>query len=159
LGEKSQIRYHGAHREQGYSVTLADTGNDSMTGGRLARTHKHNHAHPVLLASRQGGGEGDGGELLAFRKSHRPSCPGTTAPPTSRFGMIEMGEGDRVARFNEKPKTDGWMSAGYFVLERRVFDYISGDDCTFEREPMERLARDGELMGYRHDGFFYAMDT
>jgi glucose-1-phosphate cytidylyltransferase len=73
--------------------------------------------------------------------------------------MIELAEGGRVRAFNEKPKTDGLMSAGFFVLDRRVFDYIEGDDCMFEREPLEQLARDGELMAYRHDGFFYAMDT
>jgi len=70
-----------------------------------------------------------------------------------------MGGGDTVASFNEKPKTDGWISAGYFVLNRRVFDYLRGDDCFFEREPLENLARDGQLMSYAHDGFFYAMDT
>ena len=159
LGEKSQIRYHGAHREQGYSVTLADTGTDSMTGGRIARIHKYIDADTFLMTYGDGLSDVNVGNLVAFHKSHGRIATVTTVPPTSRFGMLDMAEGDRVGRFNEKPKTDGWMSAGYFVLDRRVFDYISGDDCTFEREPLERLARDGELMAYRHDGFFYAMDT
>ena len=73
--------------------------------------------------------------------------------------MLDLDGEDRVQRFTEKPKTDGWMSAGYFVLNREVFDYLGGDDCIFEREPLERLAADGQLVAYRHEGFFYAMDT
>jgi glucose-1-phosphate cytidylyltransferase len=73
--------------------------------------------------------------------------------------LIDLAKDSRVKSFNEKPKTDGWINAGYFVLNARVFDYLGGDDCVFEREPLGRLARDGQLMAYRHDGFFYAMDT
>jgi glucose-1-phosphate cytidylyltransferase len=159
LGEKSQIRYHGAHHEQGFSVTLADTGNDSMTGGRIARIQKYIPDDTFLLTYGDGVSDVDIGRLVEFHKAHGKIATVTTVAPTSRFGIIDMASGDRVNAFNEKPKTDGWMSAGFFVLDRRVFDYLDGDECTFEREPLERLAREGELMAFRHEGFFYAMDT
>jgi glucose-1-phosphate cytidylyltransferase len=73
--------------------------------------------------------------------------------------MLDLAHGDRVRKFTEKPISEGWMNAGYFVLNREIFDYLGGDDCIFEREPLERLAADGQLMAYRHRGFFYAMDT
>jgi glucose-1-phosphate cytidylyltransferase len=98
-------------------------------------------------------------DVLKFHKSHGRIATVTTVAPISRFGLIDLAENDCVSSFNEKPKTDGWMNAGYFVLNSQVFDYLGGDDCIFEREPLERLARDGQLMAYRHDGFFYAMDT
>jgi len=159
LGETSTIRYHGAHREQGYAVTLADTGLDSMTGGRIGRIRKYVTGDTFLLTYGDGVVDVNISKLLEFHKSHRKLATVTTVPPISRFGMIDMGDGDQVSAFNEKPKTDGWMSAGYFVLDRRVFDYLEGDDCIFERGPLEKLANEGELMAYRHDGFFYAMDT
>ena len=79
--------------------------------------------------------------------------------PISRFGMIQMGAGAQVAQFSEKPKSDGWMSAGYFVLNRAIFDLIDSDDCILERGPLSRLAEEGQLMAFHHEGFFYAMDT
>ena len=97
--------------------------------------------------------------LVEFHKSHGKIATVTTVPPISRFGVIDLAENERVSSFNEKPKTDGWINAGFFVFNRQVFDYLGGDECIFEREPLERLARDGQLMAYRHDGFFYAMDT
>ena len=97
--------------------------------------------------------------LVEFHKRHGKIATVTTVPPISRFGMVQLGEESRVSVFAEKPQTEGWMSAGYFVLNRGVFDYLGGDDCIFERQPLERLAADGELMAYRHDGFFFAMDT
>jgi glucose-1-phosphate cytidylyltransferase len=96
---------------------------------------------------------------VKFHKSHGRIATVTTVSPISRFGMIELAENNRVSSFNEKPKTDGWINGGYFVLNSQVFDYLGGDDCIFEREPLERLARDGQLMAYQHDGFFFAMDT
>jgi glucose-1-phosphate cytidylyltransferase len=159
LGEKSQIHIHGAHREQGFRVTLADTGNDSMTGGRILRIHKYIDADTFLLTYGDGVCDVNIARLVEFHKEHGRIATVTTVAPTSRFGMIDLADGSRVAAFNEKPKTDGSMSAGYFVLDRRIFSYLGGDECTFEREPLEQLARDGELMAYRHDGFFFAMDT
>jgi glucose-1-phosphate cytidylyltransferase len=159
LGEKSKIHYHDLHTEQGFQVTLAETGPDSMTGGRIARIQKYVDGDTFLLTYGDGVSDVNIGQVLEFHKSHGKLATVTTVPPISRFGMIELTDDSRVHSFNEKPKTDGWMSAGYFVLNRGVFDYIEGDDCIFERQPMERLAADGQLMAFRHDGFFFAMDT
>ena len=159
LGQKSQIRYHGNHTEQGYGVTLADTGIDCMTGGRIHKIEKYIDSDTFLLTYGDGVSDVNIRELIEFHKSHGKIATVTTVRPISRFGMLELGGEDVVHRFTEKPTADGWMSAGYFVLSRGIFDYLGGDDCIFEREPLERLADDGQLMAYRHHGFFYAMDT
>ncbi|MEP3673160.1 MAG: sugar phosphate nucleotidyltransferase, partial [Hyphomicrobiales bacterium] len=79
--------------------------------------------------------------------------------PESRFGILDLDGDDKVKKFIEKPKLDGWINAGYFVFERAFLDYLTGDDCVLEQSPLERLAADGELLCYKHPGFFYAMDT
>jgi len=159
LGQTSQIRYHGRHGEQGFSVTLADTGANSMTGGRIHRIERYIDSDTFLLTYGDGVSDVNIHRLVEFHKSHGKIATVTTVSPISRFGMLELDGGDRVQRFTEKPRTDGWMSAGYFVLNRKVFEYLGGDECVFEREPLERLAADGQLVAYRHEGFFYAMDT
>jgi glucose-1-phosphate cytidylyltransferase len=159
LGQRSEIRYHGRHREQGYSVTLADTGLESMTGGRVRKIQKYIDGDTFLLTYGDGVSDVNIGRLLEFHRSHGKIATVTTVPPLSRFGILELAGQNRVLRFIEKPRSEGWISAGFFALERRVFDYLGGDECIFEREPLERLAADGQLMAYRHEGFFYAMDT
>ena len=159
LGQTSHIRYHGKHTEQGFSVTLADTGLNSMTGGRIRRIEKYVHGEPFLLTYGDGLANVNIADLANFHQRHGRTATVTTVPPVSRFGMVDLGAGDHVARFAEKPKTDGWISAGFFVLNPEVFDYLDGDDCIFERQPLERLAAGEQLMAYRHEGFFYAMDT
>jgi glucose-1-phosphate cytidylyltransferase len=159
LGEKSQIEYHGLHTEQGFSVTLADTGPDSMTGGRIQKIRKYVDGETFMLTYGDGVSNVDVGRLVEFHKSHGKIATVTSVPPISRFGVIELSDQNRVRSFNEKPKTDAWINAGFFVLNPGVFDFLGGDDCIFEREPLERLAAAGQLMAYRHDGFFYAMDT
>jgi glucose-1-phosphate cytidylyltransferase len=159
LGQRSEIRCHGRHHEQGYSVTLADTGLESMTGGRVRKIRKYIDGNTFLLTYGDGVSDVNIGRLLEFHRSHGKIATVTTVPPLSRFGILELADQSRVLRFIEKPKSEGWISAGFFALERQVFDYIGGDECVFEREPLERLAADGQLMAYRHEGFFYAMDT
>jgi glucose-1-phosphate cytidylyltransferase len=112
-----------------------------------------------MLTYGDGVSDVDIGRLLEFHQSHGKIATVTSVPPISRFGMIELSDRCRVRSFNEKPKTDAWINAGFFVLNPGVFDFLGGDDCIFEREPMERLAAAGQLMAYRHEGFFYAMDT
>ena len=159
LGQRSQIRYHGRHHEQGYSVTLADTGLESMTGGRVRRIQKYLDGDTFLLTYGDGVSDVNVARLLDFHRSHGKIATVTTVPPLSRFGILELADQNRVLRFIEKPRAEGWISAGFFALEREVFDYLGGDECIFEREPLERLAADGQLMAYRHEGFFYPMDT
>ena len=159
LGEKSRIQYHGSHAEQEFSVTLADTGLECMTGGRLRKIERYIDGDTFLMTYGDGVIDVNIADVVKFHNSHGRLATVTTVSPISRFGLIDLAENDRVSRFIEKPETDGWMNAGYFVLNRQIFDYLGGDECIFEREPLERLALDGELMAYRHDGFFFAMDT
>lgn len=158
LGDESSLTCHGLHGEQGFSVTLADTGIDCMTGGRVKKVEGYVDGDTFLLTYGDGVSDVNISSLIDFHRSHGKLATVTAVQLPSRFGILEMDQ-ERVKRFDEKPKMDGWASAGYFVLDRRVFEYLGGDDCIFEREPLERLAAEGQLMAYRHDGFFYAMDT
>ncbi len=159
LGRNSKIEYTYDHLEQDFRVTLADTGLNTMTGGRVKRVEKHIEGNTFMLTYGDGVSDVDINRLLAFHKSHGKLATVTAVVPSSRFGIVETDSASRVTSFLEKPKSQGRASAGYFVFERKVFDYLGGDNCVLEREPLERLAADGELMAYEHDGFFYAMDT
>jgi glucose-1-phosphate cytidylyltransferase len=159
LGQQSQIHYNGVHTEQDFRVTLADTGLDSMTGGRIRRVQKYLDGATFLVTYGDGLADLDIGRLVDFHKSHGRLATVTTVRPVSRFGSVALDEEGSVKHFSEKPRSDGWISAGFFVFEPGVFDYLSGDDCILEREPLENLAADGQLKAFRHHGFFYAMDT
>jgi glucose-1-phosphate cytidylyltransferase len=159
LGRQSQIRYNDVHTEQGFEVTLAETGLNTMTGGRLKRVEKYIDSDIFMLTYGDGLANIDIKRLLEFHRSHGKLATVTTVTPTSRFGIVEMSGSGQVLKFLEKPRTQTFASAGFFVMQRRVFDYLAGDDCVLEHEPMARLAADGQLMAYQHDGFFHAMDT
>lgn len=160
LGSRSRIQFMGAHQEQDFSVTLADTGVDTMTGGRLKRVSRYLSNDDVFLLT-YGDGLSDVNvrALVDFHLSHGRLATVTSVSPISRFGVLDIDGSRKVKRFSEKPRSDGSISAGFFVFSRQVLDYLDGDACILEREPLERLANKGELMAYRHDGFFYAMDT
>lgn len=159
LGQKSNIHFDGCHEEQGFQVTLADTGLESQTGGRVKRIRKYIQEDTFLLTYGDGLTDANIANIVEFHKSHGKLASVTAVRPISRFGNVTVDPGGQVGQFKEKPQSDSWISAGFMVLNRGVFDYLEGDDCILEREPFERLAADGELMAYRHDGFFYAMDT
>lgn len=163
LGEKHRIAYSGAHEEQDFRVTLSDTGQETMTGGRIRRIRRYVEDEgddTFLLTYGDGVSDVNVSDLVRFHKSHGRLATVTTVRPTSRFGVMELDHAGAVTQFKEKPQTDGWASAGYFVLNKKVFDFLDpDDDCVFERAPMERLAAAGQLAAYQHDGFFFAMDT
>lgn len=161
LGKLHSITYHDAHEEQDFRVTLADTGADAMTGARIKRVQRYVGSDDTFMVT-YGDGLSDINvrDLLAFHRAHGKLATVSTFRPTSRFGILSLDTQGTVTEFNEKPQLDGWVSAGFFVFQRQVFDYLSADDsCVMEREPLMRLADDGQLVGYRHEGFFYAMDT
>jgi glucose-1-phosphate cytidylyltransferase len=160
LGNKARIQYHGDHSEQGFAVTLADTGMDSMTGGRLKRVAGYLEGEDRFMVT-YGDGLGDVNldELVEFHASHGKIATVTTFRPASRFGILDIGDSHRVMSFNEKPRSDAWASAGFFVFERKIFDYLGNDETILERQPLERLAHEGQLVAYHHEGFFCAMDT
>ncbi len=158
LGHQSQIQFNNVHGEQDFQVTLADTGLSTMTGGRVKRIQKYIDDDTFLLTYGDGVADLNIARLVEFHRSHGKLATVTAVTPSSRFGVLEMNK-NRVMSFLEKPRTEGVASAGFFVFNRKVFDYLGGDDCTLEHEPLERLAREGELMAYKHEGFFFAMDT
>jgi glucose-1-phosphate cytidylyltransferase len=159
LGRESWIDYHGAHGEQGFQVTLAETGDDTQTGGRVKRVERYVEGDRFVVTYGDGVSDVDVSALLRFHASHGRLATVTAVRPVSRFGVLDVGREGEVRRFAEKPRQEGWISAGFFVFERRVFDYLDGDGCVLEEAPLARLAREGELRAYRHEGFFYAMDT
>jgi glucose-1-phosphate cytidylyltransferase len=159
LGRLHQIAYHGAHREQDFRVTLADTGLETMTGGRVRRVQRYLEDDTFMVTYGDGLADVDIRGLLAYHHTHGRLATVTAVCPTSRYGMLDVQSDNQVGRFTEKPQMDGWSNAGFFVFNRRVFDYLDGDDCVLERQPLERLAEEGQLMAWRHNGFFFAMDT
>jgi glucose-1-phosphate cytidylyltransferase len=161
LGRQNAIHFHGEHAEQDFRVCLAETGQETMTGGRLNRVARYLDADTFMLTYGDGLADVDISALIEFHRAHGKLATVTTVRPVSRFGILDIESDGHVSHFAEKPTSDGWASAGFFVFDRKVLKYLEGegDDCVLERKPLERLAADGELMAYRHEGFFFAMDT
>ena len=159
LGRDSRIQYNNLHTEQDFKVTLADTGASTMTGGRVKRIQQYVDGETFMLTYGDGVSNVDINKLLAFHKSHGKLATVTAVVPSSRFGIVDTSQDGRVLQFVEKPKSENRASAGYFVFQREILNYLNGDDCILEREPLERLAAEGQLMAWEHNGFFYAMDT
>lgn len=159
LGQSQSITFHGNHHEQGLKVTLADTGLSTMTGGRVQKAAKYIDDDLFLLTYGDGVADVDIDKLVKFHRSHGKLATLTAMRPSSRYGMLELDAQGLVNRFAEKPKSDGWASAGFFVLHRKVVEYLDGPACVFEQAPLEKLARENQLVAYQHDGFFYSMDT
>lgn len=159
LGQQQRISYHNAHAEQDFNVTMADTGLETMTGGRVSIVKKYIDDDNFMVTYGDGVADLDVRAVFDFHMSHGRVATVTSVRPTSRFGILDLSDKGEVRGFVEKPQLDGWANAGFLVFNRRMFDYLSGENCILEREPLERLAREGELMAYRHEGFFYAMDT
>ena len=142
-----------------WSVTLVNTGELSMTGGRVKRMQSFIGNETCMLTYGDGIADVNVGDLLEFHKSHGKLVTVTAVRPTARFGELEM-EGNKVLSFKEKPQLhNGWINGGYFIFEPSFFDLIDGDEMLLEREPLERAAEAGELMAYHHDGFWQCMDT
>lgn len=147
------------HECEDWSVGLIDTGIATQTGGRILRLQKFVDNSTFMAAYGDGVADINIDQLVQFHRSHGKLATVTAVRPTARFGGLEF-SGDTIARFTEKPQIgEGWINGGFFVLEPQVFDYIRDDDSIFEREPLERLAADNQLMGYRHEGFWQPMDT
>ena len=154
-----KVDYHGTHNND-WNVRMIDTGKETLTGGRLHRLEQHLRDEGTFLLT-----YGDGvcdvnpGDILKFHQRHGKLATLTAVRPPARFGTMEF-DGDRVVNFEEKPQArGGWINGGFFVMEPGVFDYLHGDQTILEREPLEKLAADGELMAYRHEGFWHCMDT
>jgi glucose-1-phosphate cytidylyltransferase len=153
-----EVRWNGAQRTT-WRVDLVETGLHTMTGGRIKRLAPHLGDVTFFLTWGDGVSNLDLGSLLAFHRAHGRLATVTVVRPPARFGHLELA-GDEVEVFTEKPQAaEGWINGAFFVLEPGVFDYIEGDQTQFEKEPLESLARDRQLMAYRHHGFWQCMDT
>lgn len=142
-----------------WNVTLVDTGYETMTGGRLRRLRSHLEGEPFMVTYGDGLGNIDVGALAEFHRSHGKAATVTAVRPPSRFGALGL-DGDAVTEFSEKPQTgEGWINGGFFAFEPSVLDYMDSDSTVLEKEPLEALASAGELMAYRHHGFWQPVDT
>jgi len=159
LGRQHTISYHDGHGEQDFKVTLADTGLDTMTGGRLSRVRKYLGDEPFMITYGDGLSDIRIPSLLDFHQSHGQIATVSTGKPTSRFGMLDVDSEGQVQNFVEKPILGGSINIGYFVFQPDIFGYLGTDQCILEREPLEALARNRQLRAYNHTGFFFAMDT
>jgi len=146
-------------RRPDWNVELIETGADTQTGGRIKRLQPYSGGSTFMLTWGDGVSDIDINKLIEFHKNHGKLCTMTAVRPPARFGHMEM-DGDAIVEFSEKPQTgEGWINGAFFVCEPGVFDYIDGDTTPWEREPLERLAKDGQLMAYRHESFWQCMDT
>lgn len=142
-----------------WTITLVDTGDDAETGGRLKRVRSYVGDDSFCLTYGDGVSDVNIRELIRFHKAHGKKATLTAVQPPGRFGSLDL-RGDRVERFIEKPVGDNsWINGGFMVLEKDIFDYISGDMVRLEKEPLESLAGQGELMAFKHPGFWLPMDT
>lgn len=142
-----------------WTVELIDTGIRTQTGGRIKRLQPYLGNETFMLTWGDGVSDVDLRRLLEFHRRHGKLATLTAVRPPARYGHLKF-DGDRVAEFTEKPQIgEGWINGAFFVLEPGIFDYIDGDDTVWEREPLERLAADGQLMAYKHESFWQCMDT
>jgi glucose-1-phosphate cytidylyltransferase len=155
---KNKMEVHQANAEP-WRVTLVDTGESSMTGGRLKRVGSYVQDGDFCFTYGDGLGNVDIGKLIAFHKAQGALATVTAVQPPGRFGALDM-QKHKITGFKEKPQGDGgWVNGGFFVLSPKVLGYIGHDMIPWEREPMESLAREGQLSAFRHEGFWQPMDT
>lgn len=149
-----------SNRVEPWRVTLINTGIGTLTGGRVKRVAGYLNNETFLLTYGDGVSNVDMRALLEFHRAHGRAATVTATMPVGRYGALEIGPGDRVHGFLEKPPGDGgWINAGFFVMEPEVLNYISGDSAVLEQEPMVNLARDDQMRAFRHGGFWHPMDT
>jgi glucose-1-phosphate cytidylyltransferase len=153
------IEYHNSTSEP-WRVTLVDTGLNTMTGGRIKRVQSYIGNEPFMLTYGDGVSDVDIPALLDFHRKSGRLATLTSVQPSGKFGALEIGSRDAIMSFKEKPRGDGaWINGGFFVCEPQVLDYIQDGDATvWEREPLEALAKDGQLGAYKHAGFWQPMD-
>jgi len=157
--QSGQITHHADAPVPNWNVDMVETGQNTLTGGRIKRLKPWLGDETSLITWGDGVADIDLNKLLDFHRSHGKLATLTAVRPVARYGHLEL-NGDSITTFSEKPQIgEGWVNGAFFVLEPGVHDYISGDDMMFEHDPLTKLAADGQLMAYRHDGFWQCMDT
>jgi glucose-1-phosphate cytidylyltransferase len=158
LGDQSTTVFHGSHDEFDWTVTVADTGEATHTGGRIKLIEKYVAGESFLATYGDGIADIDLSALTAFHKSHGKTATMTVTQPTSRFGVVEIQDSGLVNQFREKPKVNDWINMGYFVFEPGIFSYLDLESV-LEEEPLRKLASEGEIGAHKHSGFWQPMDT
>ena len=158
LGDQSTTVFHGSHDEFDWTVTVADTGEATHTGGRIKLIEKYVAGESFLATYGDGIADIDLSALTAFHKSHGKTATMTVTQPTSRFGVVEIEDSGLVKQFREKPKVNDWINMGYFVFEPGIFSYLDLESV-LEEEPLRKLASEGEVGAHKHSGFWQPMDT
>lgn len=157
--KSNSVEVHDTQAEP-WKITLVDTGDNSMTGGRIKRIQKHIGNETFMLTYGDGVADIDINELVNFHRSNNKYCTVTAVQPSGRFGLLNINEKNQVNSFFEKPKGDGsWINGGFFVCEPQVFDFIEGDDTIWEKSPMEKIATEGQMCAFKHSTFWRPMDT
>ena len=163
LGREANVKFHDHHPEEDWTVTLADTGEDTLTAGRIRRIKQFIGDDPeFFLTYGDGVGNIDLAGSLAFHRRHGKKLTVTAVRPPGRFGELDIAPQGQVRAFNEKPQAaEGRINGGFFVASRSVFDYLGpdADQIMFEQKPVQTMAREGQLMAFAHDGFWQPMDT
>lgn len=156
--KSNSIKYTKNNCEE-WTVTLAETGDNTMTGGRIKRIREYVGNETFMATYGDGVGDVDITKLVEYHKRHGKLATLTAVMPEGRFGVLDITDDEKIINFGEKKDNNGRINAGFFVFEPKVFDYIEGDETTFEKEPLENLAKDGNLYAYHHNGFWKPMDT
>lgn len=157
--QHNNMQIHDSQAEP-WKITLVDTGLHTMTGGRVKRVKPYLNNEPFMLTYGDGVSDVNIKELVDYHNLNGKKLTVTSVQPSGRFGALNLSEDNKVHSFMEKPKGDGaWINGGFFVCRPEVIDYIGDDTTIFEREPLENIARDGEMMAYKHGGFWQPMDT
>jgi glucose-1-phosphate cytidylyltransferase len=162
LGCGRKLIYHSEHDESDWKVTLADTGNQTMTGGRISRIRDYLEGEQeFMLTYGDGVSDVDMGSLLEFHRTHGKILTVTGVRPPGRFGEMIVGKDGKIVEFIEKPQAEaGCISGGFFVASTKLFDYLDDSaDLVFEQGPIQKVVKDGQMMMYKHDGFWQPMDT
>jgi len=157
--KNNKIEIHDNYSEN-WKITLVDTGAETLTGGRIKRAGKFVDNEPFLLTYGDGVSDVDIQKLVEFHKSHGKLATMTAIQPEGRFGALDISKNNEINSFIEKPKGDNaWINGGFFVCQPEILNYINGDETIFEKEPLEKLAKEGQLQAFKHDGFWQCMDT
>ncbi len=156
---KSEMQIHDTSCEP-WRITVVDTGENTMTGGRIKRIKQYVQDDDFCLTYGDGVSNVNIADLIAFHKNHGALATLTAVSPTGRFGSLGLDPSSRVEKFQEKPTGEGWINAGFFVLNPKVIDYIEeGDESIWERQPLESLSKNNQLFAYKHNDFWQPMDT
>ncbi len=158
--QTNQMEVHNNTSEP-WKVTLIDTGIDTMTGARLKRAQEYVGDEPFLLTYGDGVSDLDIAETVKFHLNHGKILTMTAIQPEARFGNLDIDDQSSIRQFVEKPQNEaGWINGGFFICEPKIFDYLTNDDsCIFEQLPLQNLAKDNQMMAYKHEGFWQCMDT